>query len=48
MTILTRVRNALGTDDVVYECRHCGKTIESELDECPTCGKEAGIKYEIE
>jgi len=48
MTILTKVRNALGTDDVVYECRHCGKTLESEPGECPTCGKDAVVTYEIE
>lgn len=50
MTLLTRVRGVLGTDAVVYECRHCGTTLEPEpeLDECPTCGKDAVVRYQIQ
>lgn len=46
MTLLTRVRALLG-EDTVYECRHCGTTLESELDECPTCGDGTVARYEI-
>jgi len=47
MTLLTRVRSAL-TENVIYECRNCGTTLESELDECPTCGTRDGVvSYEI-
>lgn len=48
MTLLTRVRGVLGAETAVYECRHCGTTLESELDECPTCGKDAVVRYEIQ
>lgn len=47
MTLLARVRRIL-TEDVVYECRHCGTTLESELDECPYCGTRGGVvRYEL-
>lgn len=48
MTLLTRVRKVL-TSDAIYECRNCGTTLDSGLDECPTCGNADGVaRYEIE
>lgn len=47
MTLLTRVRGLIGTD-VVYECRRCGTTLGSELDECSLCGTSEVVRYEIE
>lgn len=47
MTLLTRVREFIG-DGVVYECRHCGTTLESELDECSLCGTSDVVRYELE
>ena len=47
MTLLTRVRGLIGTD-TVYECRRCGATLESELDECPLCETSDVARYEIE
>lgn len=46
MTLLTRVREFIG-DGVIYECRHCGTTLESELDECPLCGTSDVVRYEL-
>jgi len=47
MTLLARIRRAL-TENVVYECRHCGRTLESEHDECPCCGAHGGgVRYEL-
>jgi len=48
MTLLARVRSAL-TRDAIFECRNCGTTLDSELDECPICGNRDGtVRYEIE
>lgn len=47
MTLLARVRRVLA-EDAIYECRHCGTTLESELDECPYCGTRDGVvRYEL-
>jgi rubrerythrin len=47
ITLLARVRRILA-EDVVYECRHCGTTLESELDECSCCGTRDGVvRYEL-
>ncbi|MFQ3283786.1 MAG: rubrerythrin [Natronomonas sp.] len=47
MRLLSRVRRVLG-EDAIYECRHCGTTLESELDECPCCGTRDGVvRYEL-
>lgn len=32
---------------VVYECRHCGTTVEHGTDRCPTCGAAEIARYEI-
>ncbi len=48
MTLLTRVRGLIGDDSSVYECRHCGTTLESDIDDCPLCGKSAVVAYDIE
>lgn len=47
MTLLTRVREFIG-DGAVYECRHCGTTLESEIDDCSVCGTSGVARYEIE
>jgi rubrerythrin len=48
MALLSRVRRLIGTDDVVYECRQCGTTLESASDDCPNCGAEDTVQYRIE
>jgi len=35
------------SDSVLYECRNCGKTLEEEAEECPSCGSEEISKYEL-
>ncbi|CCQ38023.1 small CPxCG-related zinc finger protein [Natronomonas moolapensis 8.8.11] len=46
-TLLAWVRR-IPAEDVVYECRHCGTTLESELDECSCCGTRDGVvRYEL-
>ncbi len=31
----------------VYECRHCGTTIDSKTDPCPYCGPTEIVEYEL-
>lgn len=39
MSLATAVRRWLsGSDEVLYECRHCGTTVELTDRQCPTCG----------
>lgn len=46
MTLLARVRELL-EEDPIYECRRCGTTLESELDECPICGTSDVARYDL-
>lgn len=48
MTILSRVREFVTDDDIVYECRHCGATLRPEREECPHCGRGETVAYDIE
>lgn len=32
---------------VVIECRHCGTTVDSSQQACPTCGAAGFARYEI-
>ncbi len=47
MTLLTRVRGFISDDGLVYECRHCGTTLESDTVDCPHCGHSDVAVYEI-
>lgn len=47
MALLTRVRELIGDGDLLYECRRCGTTLESEVGDCPQCGKSDIAAYEI-
>lgn len=31
----------------VYECRHCGTTVDSQADPCPYCGLLEAVEYEL-
>jgi len=31
----------------IYECRHCGTTVDSQTDSCPYCGPTEIIEYEL-
>lgn len=32
---------------VLYECRHCGATLDSETDTCPYCGPSETARFEF-
>lgn len=34
-------------DSDLYECRHCGKTLEKESEKCPDCGCEDIAQYKL-
>ncbi|SEN99784.1 hypothetical protein SAMN05216388_10073 [Halorientalis persicus] len=42
-------RALLGTasTQVVYECRHCGTTVDPDGEACPTCGRSDIVRYEV-
>ncbi|MFC4440177.1 MULTISPECIES: hypothetical protein [Natrialbaceae] len=43
---LTTVRRWLSDDDVIYECRDCGTTLESVQRVCPSCGSSEIAEYD--
>lgn len=45
-SLASYVRHFLSTDRVLYECRHCGETLEREQTECPTCGSDEIAEYD--
>lgn len=48
MNVLQTIRGAISTDYVIlYECRRCGTTVDSESDDCPYCDVHAIARYEI-
>lgn len=38
--VLRTIRSLVGGDGdhIVYECRHCGTTVEEPVETCPACG----------
>jgi rubrerythrin len=38
--VLRTIRSLVGGDGdhIVYECRHCGTTVEEPAENCPACG----------
>lgn len=47
MALLTRVREFIGDDEIVYECRRCGTTLGAGTETCPQCGESDIVVYEI-
>lgn len=47
MALLRRVRGLIGDGNLVYECRRCGTTLESEADDCPQCERSDIVTYDI-
>jgi rubrerythrin len=50
--VLSRVRQVIAlrsqsSAGVVYECRHCGETVDGDTTECPACGRAAISRYEL-
>lgn len=47
MGMLDAVKTRFGASDVTqYECRHCGRTLETDVEECPTCRATEIAYYE--
>lgn len=42
-----RLRELLGLDRTLYECRDCGANLDSEDDECPACGGTEIARYDL-
>ncbi|AKH98653.1 MULTISPECIES: zinc ribbon domain-containing protein [Halobacteriaceae] len=36
-----------GRDTVMYECRHCGTTVDHDADRCPRCDATAIARYHV-
>ena len=47
MALLRYVKEFIGEDGPVYECRRCGTTLESDTDTCPQCGKSDIAAYDV-
>lgn len=48
MSFTTVVQRWMVTDeDVVYECRMCGTTVEPPEGQCPSCGSTEIAEYEV-
>lgn len=47
--LLQTVRSKLGDGPtVVWECRHCGASLDGDRAACPRCGWDAVTRYEID
>ena len=48
MPLIGRVRKWLGGDDnVIYECRQCGASLDANEWACPSCGLTARVMYDL-
>jgi hypothetical protein len=48
--IITTTLRSLGVrsgSTHVYECRHCGTTVEDDTTECPACGRSGVVEFTI-
>jgi len=48
-SIIGRLRSFVG-DGVptrVYECRHCGTSVDPDTEECPSCGRSEMVALEV-
>ncbi|WP_394348204.1 zinc-ribbon domain-containing protein [Salinadaptatus halalkaliphilus] len=34
-------------NEVVYECRRCGTTVDEDTETCPACGADAIVQHQI-
>lgn len=44
---VNRLLFLVNKNEVVYECRRCGTTVDSETETCPTCGADTIVQYQI-
>lgn len=47
-SLFQRFRRWVADDDVIYECRHCGTTLDEQQDTCPTCGGDDVVAFDLE
>lgn len=47
MSLASYLRHFVSGETVLYECRNCGQTLESEAGPCPACGSEETVEYEF-
>jgi len=50
-SVFGRLRTVLGGErgsDVYAECRRCGRTVERGARDCPHCGVDAVVRYELD
>lgn len=48
MNALQTIKDVFSTNGVViYECRRCGTTVDSESDPCPFCELDCIARYDI-
>ncbi|MCU4716601.1 hypothetical protein OB916_00770 [Halobacteria archaeon HArc-curdl5-1] len=45
-TVITRLLPG-GGSKVVVECRNCGTSVSPGTEECPDCGENEFVRYEI-
>lgn len=45
--IRSTLQRLLSNSTMLYECRSCGTKIESEREDCPTCGSAEIARYEL-
>lgn len=45
--IVDGLKQFVRRDQVVYECRRCGTTVDRDTDDCPACGATAIARYDI-
>lgn len=49
MTVRAVLARLLSIDraEIIVECRYCGRTVDSETEECPECGSRDFAKYNL-
>lgn len=48
MSFFDTVRDHLSdSEPVVWECRNCGTSVESDTERCPGCGSEEIVRYNV-
>ncbi|WP_430506152.1 zinc-ribbon domain-containing protein [Haloparvum sp. PAK95] len=48
MGLLSTLRRAVeGESSTLWECRNCGETLSENAEECPSCGTEDAVCYEL-
>jgi rubrerythrin len=47
MGVVRALRRVVGSEAGLYECRHCGTTLDGEESTCPNCGTGEIAHYEL-